>query len=82
MSLPQGELEVAAVGLISAAFEPEEVESPSRADRCRQIAWRRLKQDKVAMAGGVGIVLVTLVAVFSSQLNDLYGHQPSDRNSR
>lgn len=33
------------------------------------------------MAGGIGIVVLTLTAVFSSQLNDLYGHQPSDRNS-
>jgi peptide/nickel transport system permease protein len=79
MSLPQGELEVAAVGLTTTAVEPEEGAIQGRS--LRQIAWRRLKQDKVAMTGGVGIILLTLTAVFSSQLNDLYGHQPSDRNS-
>lgn len=78
MSLPQGELEVATAGM-TAAVEPEEGAIQGRS--LRQIAWRRLKQDKVAMAGGVGIIILTLTAVFSSQLNDLYGHQPSDRNS-
>ena len=77
MSLPQGELEVVAVGLQTAEPPDQEIQGRS----LRQIAWRRLKHDKVAMAGGVGIVLVTLVAVFASQLNDLYGHQPADRNS-
>jgi peptide/nickel transport system permease protein len=78
MSLPQGELEVATAGM-SVAVEPEEGAIQGRS--LRQIAWRRLKQDKVAMAGGIGIILLTLTAAFSSQLNDLYGHQPSDRNS-
>ncbi|MDQ2836993.1 MAG: ABC transporter permease [Actinomycetota bacterium] len=78
MSLPQGELEVASVGLMHADVVEEEIQGRS----LRQIAWRRLKQDKIAMAGGVGIVLVTLIAAFSSQLNDLYGHQPSQFNTR
>jgi peptide/nickel transport system permease protein len=78
MSLPQGEIEVAAVGL-GVAVEPDEAAIQGRS--LRQIAWRRLKQDKIAMAGGVGIVILTLTAVFASQLNDLYGHQPADRNS-
>ena len=78
MSLPQGELEVAAVGLTTAA-EPDEAAIQGRS--LRQIAWRRLKQDRVAMAGGVGIVIITLTAVFASQLNELYGHKPADRNS-
>ncbi len=43
----------------------------------RRIAWRRLKQDRVAMAGGVALVLIVLVAVFAPLLNDLLGQQPS-----
>lgn len=77
MSLPQGELEVAAVGLEHAAPPDREIQGRS----LRQIAWRRLKQDKIAMAGGVGILIVTLTAVFASQLNDLIGNQPAARNS-
>ncbi len=77
MSLPQqGEVEVAAVQMADAPTE-QAIQGRS----LRQIAWRRLKHDKVAMAGGLGIVVIALVAVFSSQINDLLGNQPSDRNS-
>ena len=47
----------------------------------RRIAWRRLKQDRVAMAGGAAMVLIVLVAAFASQLNDLLGQQPSPFHS-
>jgi peptide/nickel transport system permease protein len=78
MSMPQqGELEVAAVTLAA----PEQEEQAIQGRSLRQIAWRRLKHDKVAMIGGIGIVFITLVAVFSSQLNDLLGNQPSERNT-
>lgn len=77
MSLPQGELEV-----VSASLTTEDpAENAIQGRSLRQIAWRRLKHDKVAMAGGIGIVIIALVAVFSSQLNDLIGNQPSTRNS-
>ncbi|MEO9238280.1 MAG: ABC transporter permease, partial [Jatrophihabitantaceae bacterium] len=78
MSMPQGELEVASVGLITPV---DEADVAIQGRSLRQIAWRRLKQDKVAMAGGVGIVLVTLTAILASQLNDLIGNQPAGRNS-
>jgi ABC-type dipeptide/oligopeptide/nickel transport system permease subunit len=77
MSMPQqGDLEVAALDL---ATPQEEQEIQGRS--LRQIAWRRLKHDKVAMAGGVGIIFITLVAIFASQLNDLIGNQPGDYHS-
>ena len=43
----------------------------------RRIAWRRLRRDRVAMLGGIVLILIVLVAVFASQLNDLLGQQPS-----
>lgn len=46
-----------------------------------RIAWRRLKQDRVAMVGGCVLLLMVLVATFSSQLNQLYGQQPSTFHS-
>ncbi len=77
MSLPQqGDLEVPVVDTSA-----PEVEKAIQGRSLRQIAWRRLKQDKVAMAGGIGIVVFTLVAIFSSQLNDLIGNQPSEPNT-
>ena len=43
----------------------------------RRIAWRRLKQDRVALAGGITLVLIVLVAAFASQLTELIGQQPN-----
>ena len=77
MSLPYRELGTAPNA--ASALEPPEVEIGGRS--LRQIAWRQLKQDKVAMAGGIGIVTIFWVAVFSSQLNHLYGHEPGRFNS-
>jgi peptide/nickel transport system permease protein len=37
------------------------------------IAWRRLRQDKVALAGGVVVVLFVLIAVFAGPITALYG---------
>jgi len=45
-----------------------------------QIAWRRLRKDKVAMAGGVVAILLALVAVFAGQLSALYGHDWQTQN--
>lgn len=43
-----------------------------------QIAWMRLKRDKVAMAGGVVVVLLILVAVFAPLIVNLLGHPPNE----
>jgi peptide/nickel transport system permease protein len=76
MSLPQGEVEVATADLASTA-EEQAIQGRS----LRQIAWRRLKKDKVAMAGGVGIVLIVLVAIFATPLVKLYGQSPYQYHS-
>jgi len=44
----------------------------------RQIAWARLKRDKVAMAGGAVVVLLTLVAIFAPLIVRLLGHPPNE----
>jgi len=78
MSMPQqGDLEVATVDLATPHDDQKAIQGRS----LRQIAWRRLKHDKVAMTGGVGIVVVTLVAIFASLLNQLIGNKPGDYNS-
>ncbi|MFC7310366.1 ABC transporter permease [Streptomyces monticola] len=46
----------------------------------KQIAWHRLKQDKVALAGGVVVVLLVLVSVFAPVLVSLFGHPPNEGN--
>jgi peptide/nickel transport system permease protein len=40
----------------------------------RQIAWRRLKQDKVAMAGGVVVIILIAIAFLAPVLTRLFGH--------
>lgn len=42
-----------------------------------QIAWMRLRRDKVAMAGGVTIVLLILLAVFAPVIVAWFGHPPN-----
>jgi peptide/nickel transport system permease protein len=43
-----------------------------------QIAWMRLKRDRVAIAGGVVIVLLVLAAAFAPLLVRLLGHPPNE----
>ena len=43
-----------------------------------QIAWMRLKRDKVAIAGFIVIVLLVLIAVFAPLIVKLLGHPPNE----
>ncbi len=44
----------------------------------RQIAWTRLKRDKLALTGGVVVVLLVLVALFAPLIVSLLGHPPDE----
>ncbi|MYX34239.1 MULTISPECIES: ABC transporter permease [unclassified Streptomyces] len=43
-----------------------------------RIAWMRLKRDKVALAGGVIVVFLILVAIFAPLIVSVLGHPPND----
>jgi ABC-type dipeptide/oligopeptide/nickel transport system permease subunit len=43
-----------------------------------QIAWMRLKRDRVAMAGGALVILLVLAAAFAPVLVKLLGHPPTE----
>ncbi|MGW7453064.1 ABC transporter permease [Streptomyces sp. NPDC054787] len=43
-----------------------------------QIAWLRLKRDKVALAGGVIVLLLILVALFAPLIVKAFGHPPEE----
>ncbi len=45
-----------------------------------QIAWLRLKRDKVAIGGAVVVVLLILTAIFAPLLVKLFGHPPNQPN--
>ncbi len=65
--------------------EPEGLAVAARRDiegrSLGRIAWDRLKRDKVAMAGGVLVILLILVAIFAPQLSSLEGQDPNSLNS-
>lgn len=62
--------------------EPESVLSgagvPIAGRSLGQIAWMRLKRDRVALVGGAVIVLLILVAVFAPLVVALLGHPPNE----
>lgn len=43
-----------------------------------QIAWMRLKRDRIAMIGGAVIILLILVAIFAPLLVSWFGHPPAE----
>jgi peptide/nickel transport system permease protein len=43
-----------------------------------EIAWMRLRRDKVALAGGVIVILFVLVAIFAPLIVKLLGHPPNE----
>jgi ABC-type dipeptide/oligopeptide/nickel transport system permease subunit len=45
-----------------------------------QIAWSRLKRDKVAIGGGIVIIFLILVAICAPLIVKLLGHPPNDFN--
>lgn len=57
------------------------VDVPAKAIEGRspgRIAWTRLKRDRVALAGGVVVVFLVLVAVFAPLIVKLLGHPPNE----
>lgn len=45
-----------------------------------RIAWTRFKRDKVAVAGGVIVILLVLVAVLSKPIQAVFGLDPNAFN--
>jgi peptide/nickel transport system permease protein len=43
-----------------------------------QIAWMRLKRDKVAIAGGIVVIFLILVAIFAPLIVAVLGHPPNE----
>jgi ABC-type dipeptide/oligopeptide/nickel transport system permease subunit len=43
-----------------------------------QIAWMRLKRDRVAMAGGILVIVLILVALFAPLIVKVLGHPPNE----
>ena len=63
------------------ASEPVGGAVPIEGRSLGRIAWTRLRRDKLAMAGGVFVVLLILVAVFAPLLAALEGQNPDTLHS-
>jgi len=65
-------------GAIEAQPEAVLVGAPGRIEgrSLGQIAWMRLKRDKIAMAGGVVVAFLILVAIFAPVIVKILGHPP------
>jgi ABC-type dipeptide/oligopeptide/nickel transport system permease subunit len=78
MTVPIGELEIAAESVAPSAQVPGQPGQAIQGRSLGQIAWRRLRSDKVAMAGGIVAILIILVAIFAPWLASWYGQSPTD----
>ncbi|GAB3448963.1 ABC transporter permease [Phycicoccus ginsengisoli] len=71
-------LEISPTG---SAPQPEDVlagETRIEGRSLGQIAWRRLRRDRVAMAGGAVLIFLILVAIFAPLIVKVLGHPPNE----
>ena len=54
--------------------EPKQIEGRSLS----RIAWTRLKKDRVALAGGIVIIFLIVVAILAGPINKLLGHPQNE----
>lgn len=73
------------VGEFAPSTEPGDLGDPGTGDQHAiqgrslwQIAWRRLRQDKIAMTGGIVCLILVLVAIFAKYLCAWYGKTPNE----
>jgi peptide/nickel transport system permease protein len=60
--------------VVDAAEERDTTEKAIAGRSLRQIAWRRLKQDKVAISGGIFVIVLIILAFLAPVLTRLFGH--------
>src|SRR4051794_28717845 len=77
MTLSPGEVEVASELMAPGADLTTDSAKAIQGRSLGQIAWRRLKKDKVSMAGGVVAILFIVIAIFAPLLSSWYGQDPN-----
>jgi peptide/nickel transport system permease protein len=66
------------VSSVAGAVETGVVAAPSVEGRSpRQIFWARFRQDRAALAGGIVVILLVLIAVFAGVIAKIVGHPPN-----
>jgi len=77
MALNPGELDVVVASDVLGAHAPGVIEGRS----LWAIAWRKLRRDKLALAGGVVVLLFVLVALLAPVLTKIYGQSYLDQHN-
>ncbi len=77
MTVPTGELDFVTEPHDSVDQSGEGSEQAIKGRSPWSIAWRRLKRDKFAMAGGIVVALLVLLAVFSQFIEKVFDLQPN-----
>ncbi|MFF8954363.1 ABC transporter permease [Streptomyces sp. NPDC014894] len=77
MTAPLHDTSVDAEKSAAAGVPPADGGAPVEGRSLRQIAWTRLKRDKLALTGGVVVLLLVIVAVFAPLIVSLLGHPPN-----
>jgi peptide/nickel transport system permease protein len=81
VSLSAGQVEVGVEAAASGLEPGFPTEKAIEGRSLGQIAWRRLKQDKVAMAGGVVIICLAIIAILARPIIGWYGQAPNTINN-
>jgi peptide/nickel transport system permease protein len=76
MTLSSNELEIAGETIAGTVAAPGQSVKAIEGRSLGQLAWRQLKSDKVAMAGGIWAILLILVAILAPVLTAAYGVSP------
>ena len=77
---PSAELDVPASGSAGAPASGPPIQEAIRGRSLGEIAWRRLRRDKVAMTGGIVVVVLIVLAVLAPVISGLLGLSPTDFN--
>lgn len=80
MSLSAGEIEVAGQSPADPGFSASDGEKKIEGRSLGRIAWNQLKRDKVAMTGGVVVIIIVLLAIFAGPVTSWYGQGPYHTN--
>lgn len=74
------ELDVLAPGPAGSPSSGPQVQEAIRGRSLGEIAWRRLRRDKVAMTGGIVVVVLIVLAIFAPLICNLLGLSPTEFN--
>jgi peptide/nickel transport system permease protein len=81
MTVPPGDVELLTERHESLDLTEQEASGQIKGRSPWSIAWRRLKRDKLAIAGGVVVIMLVILAVFSRVIEKIFDLQPNTTNN-